>query len=90
MKKNKPAHTTAEFDRRFDNNEDIHDLIDMSKVKVSRPGRRVRITLDSKDIRKLNKKKCFHEIVAKENIYSKVVKKEDKSAEGEIVTSDVV
>jgi len=46
MKKNKPAHTTAEFDRRFDNNEDIHDLIDMSKVKVSRPGRRVRITLD--------------------------------------------
>ena len=44
--KKKLANTTDEFDRRFDNGEDIHDLIDMSKARVRRPGRKVRITLD--------------------------------------------
>ena len=46
MKKKKLAHTTDEFDRRFDNGEDIHDLIDTSKARITRPGRKVRITLD--------------------------------------------
>jgi len=46
MKKKKLANTTDEFDRRFDDSEDIHDLIDMSKARISRPGRQVRITLD--------------------------------------------
>jgi len=46
MKKKKLANTTDEFDRRFDDNEDIHDIIDMSKAKINRPGRQVRITLD--------------------------------------------
>lgn len=38
--------STKEFDRRFDNGEDIHDLVDMSKARVIRPGKKVRITLD--------------------------------------------
>jgi hypothetical protein len=48
MKKNKNivAKNTEEFDRRFDNGEDIQDLIDMSKAKVIRHGKKVRITLD--------------------------------------------
>ena len=46
MKKKQLVMTTDEFDRRFDNGEDIHDLIDMSKARVRRPGRKVRITLD--------------------------------------------
>ncbi len=46
MKKKKLANSTDEFDRRFDDGEDIHDLIDVSKAKVTRPGRKVRITLD--------------------------------------------
>jgi hypothetical protein len=48
MKKNKNivAKSTEEFDRRFDDGEDIHDLIDMSKAKVIRHGKKVRITLD--------------------------------------------
>ena len=46
MKKKRLAKTTDEFDRRFDAGEDITDLIDISKAGVSRPGRKVRITLD--------------------------------------------
>jgi len=42
----KIAKNNKEFDRRFDDGEDIHDLIDMSKARVSRPGRKVRISLD--------------------------------------------
>jgi len=45
VKKNK-AKNVREFDSRFDDGEDIHDLIDMSKAKVARPGKKVRITLD--------------------------------------------
>ena len=44
--KNKIAERAEEFDRRFDNGEDIHDLIDMSKAKIIRHGKKVRITLD--------------------------------------------
>jgi hypothetical protein len=46
MKKKKLATGSAEFDRRFDSGEDIHDLIDMSRATVIRQGRKVRITLD--------------------------------------------
>lgn len=46
MSKKKPAKTNDEFDRRFDDGEDIHDLIDISKARISHPGRKVRITLD--------------------------------------------
>ena len=46
MVKKKTAKTTEEFDRRFDDGEDIHDLVDMSKVKIARHGRKVRITID--------------------------------------------
>ena len=40
------AKTTEEFDRRFDDGEDIHDLIDISKADIIRHGKKVRITLD--------------------------------------------
>jgi hypothetical protein len=46
MKKTKLAKNTEEFDCRFDNGEDIHDLIDMSKSRLIRHGKKVRITLD--------------------------------------------
>jgi hypothetical protein len=46
MKRKKLATNSAEFDRRFDSGEDIHDLIDMSKATVIRQGKKVRITLD--------------------------------------------
>ncbi len=46
MKKKQPAKTAAEFDRRFDEGEDIHDIADLSKAKITYPGKKVRITLD--------------------------------------------
>ena len=46
MKKKKTAESAEEFDRRFDDGEDIHDLVDISKAKIVRHGKKVRITLD--------------------------------------------
>ena len=46
MKRKKLAISSADFDRRFDSGEDIHDLLDMSKATVIRQGKKVRITLD--------------------------------------------
>ena len=47
MVKKKTANSTEEFDRRFDDGEDIHDLIDISKAKIVRhEGEKIRITLD--------------------------------------------
>ena len=46
MTKKNLAKNSAEFDRRFDSGEDIHDLITMSKATVIYHGKKVRITLD--------------------------------------------
>ena len=46
MKKKSFAKNNNEFDSRFDAGEDIHELVDMSKATVIRPGRKVRLTLD--------------------------------------------
>ena len=46
MSSSKYAKSSEEFDRRFDEGEDIHDLIDMTRAKIIRHGRKVRITLD--------------------------------------------
>jgi hypothetical protein len=46
MKAKAFAKNSGEFDRRFDNGEDIHKLTDMSQAKITRPGRKVRLTLD--------------------------------------------
>ncbi len=46
MKKKEIAKTAKEFDRRFDEGEDIHDLIDIKKAKIIRHRKKVRITLD--------------------------------------------
>jgi hypothetical protein len=46
MTRNNIAKTAKEFDRRFDQGEDIHELLDMTKVKISKPGKKIRITLD--------------------------------------------
>jgi len=46
MIKRKKAKDTREFDKRFDEGEDIHDIVDMSKAAIIRHGKKVRITLD--------------------------------------------
>ncbi|MBT9167229.1 MAG: hypothetical protein DDT19_00554 [Syntrophomonadaceae bacterium] len=47
MEKKKLAKSAGEFDRRFDAGEDIHGLIDMSKAKVVRHGKKVWATIRS-------------------------------------------
>lgn len=37
MSRKKLAKSAKEFDRRFDEGEDIHDLIDTSEAKILRP-----------------------------------------------------
>ncbi len=46
MARKRSAKSTEEFDQRFDDGEDIHDLIDTSKSRVIRHGKKVRITVD--------------------------------------------
>ena len=46
MKDKKLAKSAEEFDRRFNEGEDIHDLINISKAGIVRHGKKVRITLD--------------------------------------------
>lgn len=46
MVKKKMANSIEEFDRKFDDGQDIHDLIDMSKARFIRHGKKIRITLD--------------------------------------------
>jgi hypothetical protein len=46
MKNKKLAKSAEEFDRRFNEGEDIHDLINISKAGIVRHGKKVRITLD--------------------------------------------
>jgi len=46
MKKVKRAENIEEFDQRFDNGEDVHDLIDMNASTIIRNAKKVRITLD--------------------------------------------
>ena len=50
MKAKRLAKTAAEFDARFDSGEDLHDIADLSKAKVYRPGKKVRITLDVPEV----------------------------------------
>ena len=46
MSKKKLAKNSEEFDRRFDDGEDVHDLIEMRNAKIIRHGKIVRISLD--------------------------------------------
>jgi len=46
MSANKLSKSVEEFDRRFDEGEDIHDLANMTKAKIIRHGKKVRITID--------------------------------------------
>ncbi len=46
MSKSMLATNNEEFDRRFDDGEDIHSLIDLSQAVIARPGKKCRITLE--------------------------------------------
>ena len=46
MRKKNKAKSAEEFDRRFNEGEDLHNLIQISEAKIVRHGKKVRVTLD--------------------------------------------
>ena len=63
---------------------------ELIKVKIfSSTGRTVYST-DPKDIGKINTKPYFHDVVAKGRTYTRIVQKNTRSLEDQIVTADVV
>ncbi len=46
MRKKRLSKSAKEFDKRFDESEDIHNLINISEANIVRHAKKVRITLD--------------------------------------------
>ena len=46
MAKKSFAQNNKEFDSRFDAGGDIHEIVDMSQATVTRPGKKVHLSLD--------------------------------------------
>jgi PAS domain S-box-containing protein len=73
--------------------EHIMDIIrdfKLMKLKVFDKQGKIVFSTSQKDIGKINKKDYFHNIVAKGNVFTKIVKKDSKSLEDQVVTLDVV
>ena len=62
----------------------------LEKINLFSKSGEIIYSTDPEDIGKMNRKEYFREIVAKGNIYSTVVQKKGESAEGRMVTADVV
>lgn len=60
------------------------------KIKVFSSSGETIYSTSEKDIGKLNKRSYFHDIVTKGKVFTKVVSKNTKSVEDQMVTSDVV
>ena len=68
----------------------VKDDFGLMKLKIFSKSGNIIFSTESKDIGDINRKPYFHDIVAKGNVYSKVVKKNRKSSEDQVVTADVV
>jgi len=62
----------------------------LMKLKVFSPSGEVIFSTDPQDVGRINRRTYFQETVAKGKIYTKVVRKNLKSLEGQIVTADVL
>jgi putative nucleotidyltransferase with HDIG domain len=84
----------TELNRDFSvNQNEIETLrrhLNLIKIKLFSPFGEVIYSTEPKDIGIINKKEYFHEIVAKGNNYAKVVQKDRRSLEGQLMKSDVV
>ena len=63
---------------------------ELMKIKVFASDGEIVYSTSEKDIGKINEKDYFHNIVAKGRVFSKVVYKDTKSLEGQVVNEDVV
>jgi len=69
---------------------DLIDDYDLMKIKVFAASGETIFSSDQEDIGKINKKPYFHDVVAHGNSFTKMVQKDTKSLEGQIVTADVI
>ena len=60
------------------------------KVRLFSPSGEIVISTDAEEVGKANSKDYFREIVARGQVYSQVVSKDQKTADGDLVTQDVV
>jgi len=89
FKENKPLskHSIGTFKGKA--NRQIVDF-HLMKLKIFSPTGETIHSTDEKDIGKINNYEYFHNIVAKGDPFTKVVKKDTQSLEGQTVTADVV
>ncbi len=70
--------------------EKIAKDMQLIKVKVFSPAGEVLYSTDAGDIGRMNENEYFHELVAKGNTFTKIVKKSARSLEGQLMSRDVV
>lgn len=70
--------------------EEIKKDFRLMKMKVFSPSGEILYSTDPGDVGQINREKYFFEVVAKGEPYTKIVKKDAKSLEGQVVTADVV
>ncbi len=70
--------------------EELAEHLELMKLQLFSPTGEVIFSSDPEDIGTINDKRYFHEIVARGNPYTKVVQKNSKSSEGQVVAMDVV
>jgi signal transduction histidine kinase/DNA-binding response OmpR family regulator len=77
-------------DDSFGKIKEVKKDLGLEKLKIFSISGEVLFSTDTKDLGEINKKKYFHEIVAKGKVYTQVVQKDGTSMEGRVVRSDVV
>lgn len=70
--------------------EKIKEDAELMNLKVFSASGEIVLSADPAEIGEINRKRYFHDIVAKGKVYSKVVPKDRESLEGRKVTSDVL
>ena len=70
--------------------EAVKKSFNLIKIKVFSPSGKTTYSTDPKDLGKINQNKIFHEIVAKGGTYVKIVEKNTKSLEGQLMAVDNV
>ena len=70
--------------------QEITEDFKLMKLKIFSKSGEIIYSTSSKDIGVINKNRYFYEIVANGRVYTKVVKKNTKSLEGQLVAADVV
>lgn len=78
---------TARF---MDEAEILRKNFEIRQIKIFSPEGEIVNSTDPKDIGEINSREYFHQVVARGNNFTKIVRRDDKSLEGHFVSADVV